>query len=45
VLRLCLSVDPSIFDVIMVTTVSRVFTKFSIEVPCKEVSSKCEGHK
>jgi hypothetical protein len=40
----CLSVGPPIFDII-VTTVSRVFMKFSIGVPCKEVASKCEGRK
>jgi hypothetical protein len=38
------SVRPSIFDMILMTTVSRVFMKFCIGVPCKEVSSKCEFH-
>ena len=41
-LSVCRSVRPSIFDVILMTTVSRVFMKFITGIPCKEVSSKCE---
>jgi len=44
VFRLCLSVRLSIFNIILMTTVSRVVMKFIIGVPCNEVSSKCEFH-
>lgn len=39
-----LSIRLSIFDMVLMTTVSYVFMKFSIGVPCKEVSSKCKFH-